>query len=878
MNLPVRFLVVIKSIEIGMTMLKHRFAIHLSLVIALFLASCTSDSLSFVDSTADNRSVEPVTITFGAQEFERQFYQPYIDRFEDENPYIRVQFVALDSIYEAQSAYFDMTQVAYQVASAADTAFSWSVYPEAVGRGYYKDLKPFIDVDQKFEKADFYPGALESAMFGDNMFIIPITMRFSLLYYNKDLWSTYNLPHPSHDWTWEDIINAAEQLSTVSNETGQKVSGLASYGGLVPLMAELKQQNSRFTWGKSGESKIDQPEVVTALEKVVNLQKTGTLFIPKSVDGGEVINRAIMDQKVGMWFSDLRWNDPNNPPSFDIGVAVLPPSCQLFSRSVHGYTMSSGTKHPEESWRWLSFLSKQWISTSANRTEVETLPARRSSAELSGYWDALNEEARKTVQATLEQDIDWKVLRFEIQLIEALSTAVSSAIDGNASVSDALQKAQIAYDDAVGELPLTPTPKNMVGLPIVATARTRIDQNTHKTQLTIYSEQDNAYVHNMVERYNNEHSDVFVTLKSGGSNIGSPEQFDIYLGSNLAATLEMGMTVLDLQPLMEADPNFKRDDYHSGVMAQFARNGSQYGLPRTISPLMLLYNGSRFDEVGLSRPNSEWTMTDFTTASGQLSDGQDYFGYAENSVFTLQFFLKQEGIDLSFLDDYNDTPRINSPEVVSVTREYISFVRDSVLDRSMSGYTPHLWADVGDAWKYGNVAMWINHSVNAEYISRGVSFELGVTPPPKSTSGNRFLYYSSDAFFISSRTEHIQEAWDYIAWASNQTDVDTGRFPARKSLAMTREFINSSIFGMEEVYEIYYDYLDAERVDLDGGIEVDLYWYYKAVERAILRPESLDSELDHAQHLTLQHIKCIQTGLEVSNCARQVDSEYNGFN
>ena len=62
--------------------------------------------------------------------------------------------------------------------------------------------------------------------------------------------------------------------------------------------------------------------------------------------------------------------------------------------------LSSGTNQPEAAWRFMDFLSRQGVTTAG--LDVNSLPARRSVAEATGYWDELDEELAETMRYALE--------------------------------------------------------------------------------------------------------------------------------------------------------------------------------------------------------------------------------------------------------------------------------------------------------------------------------------------------------------------------------------------------------------------------------------------------------------------------------------------
>ncbi|MFL5805021.1 MAG: ABC transporter substrate-binding protein [Roseiflexaceae bacterium] len=205
-----------------------------------------------------------VTIGFAAQEFERQQYEPLIAAFNAQNPDIRVQFVALDGLGAAAS----LDQMMRQAVSAADTAAVFFLRPEDIANGLVRDLKPLIEADSSFDRDDFYPGALAPSGANDGIYLLPRTLRISLLSYNKELWVRRGLPPPKPDWSWSDLLAAAEQLAQKRGDTVD-VYGLAEGGGgLTALRGLLMEAGVNTTTASVGQIRLDQPQGGQALERL----------------------------------------------------------------------------------------------------------------------------------------------------------------------------------------------------------------------------------------------------------------------------------------------------------------------------------------------------------------------------------------------------------------------------------------------------------------------------------------------------------------------------------------------------------------------------------------------------------------------------------
>src|SRR5690606_21508522 len=102
---------------------------------------------------------------------------------------------------------------------------------------------------------------------------------------------------------------------------------------------------------------------------------------------------------------------------------------------------------------------------------------------------------------------------------------------------------------------------------------------------------------------------------SGGSAADSmAEQYDcFYLPYNNVPELDTS-TVLNLDPYLDADPTFDRNDVVGNVLSQVQQNAMTWALPITIQPQVLSYSPDRFAEAGAVLPEDGWTTDEFVSA------------------------------------------------------------------------------------------------------------------------------------------------------------------------------------------------------------------------------------------------------------------------
>ncbi len=75
----------------------------------------------------------------------------------------------------------------------------------------------------------------------------------------------------------------------------------------------------------------------------------------------------------------------------------------------------------------------------------------------------------------------------------------------------------------------------------------------------------------------------------------------------------------DLTPFLEADPDFRPQDFYPGTLEGYRRNGHTWGLPTTVQVTLICYDRTALDQTGLPHPRPGWTWDDFLTTAHALT-------------------------------------------------------------------------------------------------------------------------------------------------------------------------------------------------------------------------------------------------------------------
>ncbi|NWG20315.1 MAG: extracellular solute-binding protein [Chloroflexi bacterium] len=862
-------------------------------VVCLLLLSCAAPVAAPYSGSGGSlmptQTSGPLVITFGAPEFQRSIYEPLIARFNQEEPAIRVQFVAIDQVYTQQRG--DLESTLRQIVSLTDSAIVYTVPHEAFQNGLLLDLAPLIDADSTFNSADFFPGALERTRVDGRQYGVPVDITLPLLSYNRDLWRTAGLAPPQPDWAWSDLLAAAEALA--QTDGGGDVYGLADWGAYLLLIALAQEQDPAFVWGEAGQAQLDAPMVVDALARLVALKQSRALYYIPSTSTPEQINVAIRDGRVGMWPGFALTNVPGTDHTslpFEIGTAVVPPIEAGEVRFGRELIISSGASHPEEVWRWIAFLSRQVIPDVGSPTSPPTtFPARRSIVDQSGILSALEPETRVAIDTALTRQ-PGKPIPNDPLRDQALNQAIDAVLNGGQSPAAALAEAQQFYAREYVAITSTPSPEFPNAI-VVASPIPTLAARQDVPRITFTALWASSIFQPLVDAFNREHPEIYVELRADNVRTGSfrladvAQESDIVLWTGPAIGVDQE-AILDLRPFADADPLYAPNDFPLAVRTRFSDDQALYGVPYQLSLWVVAYNPDLFAAAGVATPQSDWTLNDFVLAAAALSDGDGLdrrYGFYTADTALLDLFLDDEDVDLVLGSGDTIQPNYTDPKVIAAVRRFIDFVRLSTPKSSLSGYQRSVWGTMDNLIAEGRVAMWfVFFGPLLDATQKDIP--VAMAPLPRSASGYRRMPFAASALFVSSKTPYPREAWTFVSWMSRNPLVSSGYVPARTSLARSPSFQAAMPPGLAEVYAAYADAFEQPedlarfRVTEASTLAFDSFWFYRAVDRILQEPgRDIARELYEAQQLTEEYLICVRSGEVSAQCAHDVDPSYEGF-
>jgi ABC-type glycerol-3-phosphate transport system substrate-binding protein len=251
-----------------------------------------------------------------------------------------------------------------------------------IDRGYLIPMKPLIEVNG-LDTSIFYPGMLSSAVFGDQIFGLPIDTGTRLLYYNKTLFAEAGLEPPTR---WDQISDLAQELTDTERgiygfvaTSGERWLWLYEHAGMYAMA-----NGYRFVNDEGTECVLNQGDNVQAIQYWVDLFNSGVLSQDVLLTGTGAEREQSFGNNLaamylgGFWSAGTLESDYGMTYPDDYGIVVLEGSDGVGS-STGGwiFTITRDSDNQQEA---MDFIA--WILGDAERLSTFTglMPATTAGA------------------------------------------------------------------------------------------------------------------------------------------------------------------------------------------------------------------------------------------------------------------------------------------------------------------------------------------------------------------------------------------------------------------------------------------------------------------------------------------------------------------
>ncbi|GAB4528257.1 MAG: hypothetical protein OHK0046_46910 [Anaerolineae bacterium] len=823
------------------------FARHLllaCLMMLLFGSSIHAQNETIVLTVAVQDRINPV--------FTEDLFAP----FYEAHPNVRVVIVNPDNTEFFTPPFSNLEthlNAAADYASSADVLrVSTSLLSVETTRArYILDLAPLIQNDPLFDPAVFFTPAWESFQWDGGVWAVPTSVGVDLLLYDVEAFDNAGLTYPSESWTLDDFANAARQLAERDSEGGITQPGFVVIDPVL-FLRSLSSTSLADDTTLPTTPRLNSPEMADLMQQWVDLLAEGVVaqFNPRA-------GYELTDIPMSIGERVFATRTPDRP----LQAALLPGGTA--GLRLNAFAISAGTQHPELAYALVKFLSESVdvanrffeLEGSAQRDLFGTGRENFFEAPTTPELDALTLTA-------LDNALPYSELRYGGWLYAALGRAITS---GDAET--ALLETQAELEAALA------TAETYRNTPVVVTAPPaapalepdevilRFGVGTGSSVLV--NEQDWERVVADFASADGEVGHIELVTSPNGPWQENTDCF--YYTDNLIPGIGVD-TLLALDPLMDADPQFAPEDALAGALEQVQFEGRTYAYPLIIQPAILWINPEAFQRAALPVPGATWTITEFTDALRALAALEDVETPFAPTTFGnrhLLMLIAAYGGQPIMYNASSLTYNLTDPAVVEAMRQVIGLIDDGLI-----AYTG-LGDLTGSGLFQGYLAPIHDDFVDPRTTYNRNASETDITYHPAAfPQGSAFtpVSYRLGTGYISASTQHPEACYRWLAHIAAQPELLAG-MPAWRSVLndpRTAEVLNTDVVNFYREFESILNAPNAllfpEPSSDSDSLFTMLYmlWINRALDAVILEGADLETALLDAQADSEAFDACMQ--------------------
>lgn len=326
-------------------------------------------------------AVQPVTLTwaFWGSPEEAVSHKQVADAFMKEHPEIKVE-----TWNAPWNDYFTKIKTLWASGDPKvipDIAFLWPT-PSYAAQGVLENLDPYIQ-KSGYNLDDYWPGLLESAKYNGSVYGLPRDIEVNILYYNKDLFDKAGLKYPDENWTWDDLLAAAEKL-TVKDANGKVTQyGLAMEGGKYAKWVNQNGGAILDDYVNPSKCMLADPKSVAGIKFFSDLMNKG--YAMRDADLGQAGGDQAVFQsgQAAMIIQNTSRVSGFNAAkmNYDVAVAPIPAGGKRWNPAGGAaWVMSAKSANKDAAWTFLQWLQSGDGGQKIYTQRGEIFPALQSVA------------------------------------------------------------------------------------------------------------------------------------------------------------------------------------------------------------------------------------------------------------------------------------------------------------------------------------------------------------------------------------------------------------------------------------------------------------------------------------------------------------------
>jgi ABC-type glycerol-3-phosphate transport system substrate-binding protein len=815
-----------------------------------------------------------VTISLAVPEFlSETFDADFIAEFEAQNPGIKLNIVSSSGGGFAAPPAFGINahlEDMQEYVASADVVYvnSSSLTLEATRAGYFLDLSPLTSADSTLNIDDFIAEVWQSLQWDRAVWALPVSADVILLVYNRKTFDEAGLAYPNSRWTMDDFANAARALTKRDAEGEVTNAGYIDYGNTKYMLRSLLGASLVDTTAVPSQPLLTNPTLESLLTTWQSLKDEGVIG---GVGGGGSIvivggggdgPAMSIQQSFGLASFPGGQGDPPSGSLLPGGKAGL---------EVQGFAISAGTQYPEQAYAVAKFLTS---SADVANNLFGSTPARKSLAGIESESNRPFADLTYTPenQAVVNEAFANALPVAEMLFTDYLNIAIETMEQDGVDAQTALQEAEA---QAVANL--NTAAERQTTIVSVATSVPEVVLNPGEIALNFgltsfisplpNQDQWDQVINDFVANDPQVGQIVLDAARDTSLEAMSASYDCFYIPTNGVSDGNLE-SVLNLDPYMDADPSFDKNDVIGNTLAQVQSDNKTWAFPIVIQPEVLRYNAEMFENAGVQIPEDGWTIDAFTDALKTLKDASPdsapFIPRGFGSDYLLSLIAAFGGLPL----DYRTTPvtiNFTDPATVEAIRQMLDLVKAGYIEYTSLGprgggnIAIFAIADSEDATAISTHSLSALNLFVVEEIVGSNPYRL-VTYP----QGSQYttISYNVGTAYISANAQNPEACYRWLSELSRHPELFSA-MPARRSLINDPTVTASQSPDTIALYNQIDALLGQPNVIAlpsgFGGSPADMWvqsWLNRAFDRYVQDDANLEDELAQAEMFAKDYQQC----------------------
>lgn len=283
-----------------------------------------------------------------------------IERYEKDYPNVKVKVIPTPI-----EGYWDKVWIMIAAGEPVDISY-WAPpggdWLNTIRKGFALDITQYINRDKDFYDK-WYPITVEAQKFEDKYWSVPIITSPYLTWYNKEVFDKAGVVYPTNEWTWDDFLDTAKNLSMDTDNDG-KIDVFGCFSSTWYGWRDWVKNNGGYVLDPKDYTKcvLDSEPAIEGLEFAYDLMWKYNVS-PAEVAGftGGVSPYTLFNStgKFGMLVAGnwLYEGQEGSPYSFGVVLPPIGKAGRMIRTTAAGYIIASITKYPDQAYKLAQYLS-----------------------------------------------------------------------------------------------------------------------------------------------------------------------------------------------------------------------------------------------------------------------------------------------------------------------------------------------------------------------------------------------------------------------------------------------------------------------------------------------------------------------------------------